>query len=272
MRSAACISALFILLLMGCQPQPAPAPAPEEPAVAPIVAANYADSVALRAYNHFGGHETWTQLPYLRFDFANEREGERGLTARHFWDRMTGDYRVEMPASDDSIYVALFNTNTRDGQVYLNGEPVAEPEQAERLAGAYRRYINDTYWFLAPIKFFDAGVTRMYEPDSSTAETDVIKLTFANVGLTPGDCYWFYVDKATGRVTQWQYQLQGWDPTRAPTTTSWEDYASYTSPAGTVNLASRRRFGGGTFSLLTDEIATPDSFPDGLFTNPGLPQ
>lgn len=271
MRSAALFVALLAIALAGCDREPTPDAPPAEHAVTPLAAETYADSVALRAYDFFGGHETWTKLPYLRFDFGNERDGTRSLTARHFWDRMTGDYRVEMPVSDDSVYVALFNTNTREGQVYLNGEPVAEPEQRERLDGAYRRFINDTYWFISPTKLFDEGVTRTFVPDSSTAETDVLKLTFGEVGLTPGDTYWFYIDKATGRVDQWKYHLQGWGTERPASTATWEDYQEYASPAGPVTLAQRKRFGD-AFSLLTDEISTPDRFPEDLFTDPGLPE
>lgn len=255
-------SLLILALLTGCASES------ETEAVAPdaLVVETKADSVALRAFEAAGGPQTWAALPYLRFDFGSERDGTHRVAARHLWNRQTGDYRVEMPAGGDTVYVALFNVETQEGQVYLDGAPLDSVENAERLQGAYRRFINDTYWLLVPTKLFDPGVHRTYVADSSDAETDVISLTFDEVGLTPGDQYWIYVDRATGRVTRWAYHLQHFEADRPPTSLEWTAYETLDSPAGPVTLATRKQ--GTGYVLVTDNLATPAEVAAEMFTDP----
>ena len=156
--------------LAACAPEPSD---PEVDSVEMPALVTRADSVAMRAYEAAGGPEAMAALPYLRFDFGVERDGERQTVARHLWNRETGDYRVEWTGGADSNYVALFNVGTREGQVFLNGDSLGAEAKAARLDEAYRRFINDSYWLLAPVKLFDPGVNRAYVPDSSDVQINV---------------------------------------------------------------------------------------------------
>ena len=262
-RLLALACAAVLVLSVGC------APAADELPDATYDVPTYelatrADTVAMRTYDALGGPEAWASLPVLRFDFAFERDGARQTIASHLWDRRTGDYRVEWQGGADSVYVALFDVDTREGTVYLNGEPAAEAEQAALLERAYGRFINDTYWFLMPIKMLDDGVTRTYMPDSSSAGTEVVQLAFDDVGLTPGDRYWVYVDTASGEVSEWAYQLQGGGTGRF----RWTGYEEHPVPAGTVRVATRKEAADGSRALLTDNVAVMNDAPDGAFTDP----
>ncbi|RMF63105.1 MAG: hypothetical protein D6746_03260 [Bacteroidetes bacterium] len=267
MKAPTCFSVFLVLAALGAAGCSRPAPPPPSVSLPPIE--TKADSVALQVYEAMGGPEAWAALRYLGFTFAFQPEGgERRPGRRHFWDRHTGAYRLEWPAGTDTTYTALFNVTTREGTVYRNGVPVDAAEQADRLADAYRAFINDTYWLLMPVKLLDPGVNRTYEPDSSDASTDVIRLTFGEVGLTPGDTYWVYVDRATGLVRHWAYVLQGWQD-RPPAHWDWTGYEAFETPAGTIRMATRRVGAGAT--LFTDEIAVPVEPPEGIFTRPVLP-
>lgn len=239
------------------------------PTAAPAlpVLETYADSVAMRIYEASGGPEAWNALPYLRFKFSVQRSQERGRVIHHFWDRTTGNYRLEFPGPGNIPYVALFNIGTREGKAYWQGTALTEEENSGRMDDAYHRFINDTYWLLAPFKLFDPGVNRTYVPDSSNADFDVIKLTFGDVGLTPGDQYWLYADKETGRLAQWSYILQSDAPGTAPRTFVWEDYEEHVTPAGSLFFASRKRGLGTAFAILTDGIETPTQVSEDLFTD-----
>ncbi len=225
-----------------------------------------ADSVAMQVFEAFGGPEAWASLRYLRFDFGGGTESTRNIRASHLWDRHTGDYRVEMMGGQDTVYVALFNVNTREGDVYLNGEPVEGPRREELLEQAYVRFINDTYWLLMPVKMFDPGVTRTYVSDSSSAGTEVIQLSFADVGLTPGDRYWVYVDAATGRVDRWAFHLQSHPPDHVPVPIEWTAYKTLQVPAGEILVAERKVRDG--FVTYTDNVEAPREVEDGAFTDP----
>jgi len=273
LRLAALAAALALVpLLVGCG-----AGNGTEPGSGPALTDTFtletkADSVAYRLLEAHGA-DALASARYLRFNFGVETPDGAQTIASHFWDRTTGDYRVEWSSGPDSSYVAL--VNMRDvtdgaaaGTVYLNGSALrgAAAEQARQTA--YQRFINDTYWLLAPLKTFDPGVNRSYAADSSTAEHDVIRLTFGEVGLTPGDRYWLYVSKETGRLEKWAFHLQGM-PEEAPAQPfNWTSYEPLQAPDGPVRLASRKEAVGGEQALLTNQLALPDSAPDNVFSDP----
>lgn len=249
-------AALAALVLASC------APAGSNPDAGTVEARG--DATAARVLEACGGDEAWRALPYLEFQFAIERNGVRTPVARHLWDRTSGDYRMVWTQNDTAV-VALFNVRSRAGRVFLNDSEADSSSTPGFLASAYRRFINDTYWLLMPVKLLDPGVRRAFEADSSDAETDVVRLTFGDVGLTPGDTYWVYVDRTTGRVRRWAYVLQG-NPDAPPTYFEWTDWKPYPSEKGDVWMSSRKP--GAGIAILTDSIRTPASVPSELFLQP----
>ena len=101
-----------------------------------------------------------------------------------------------------------------------------------------------------------------------TADHDVIHLTFNDVGRTPGDQYWLYVSKDTGRLDRWAYHLEGMPEEAPPQHYQWTEYRDLTAPAGTVRLAARKEATGANRALLTHNLALPSTPPDGAFSNP----
>lgn len=231
---------------------------------------NRADTLAMELYEELGGPEAWASLPYLRFTFAVERSGERTPVAHHFWDRTSGRYRVEWNSqNDDTTFVALFDVDAHEGgSVYANGSAVDTARADALLDQAYRRYINDTYWLLAPVKLLDPGVDLETVPDSTTAEELVLHATFEDVGLTPGDQYWYTVDRESGRMSQWAYHLQSYEPDQPPSRFQWTGYQSFEAPAGTIWMATRKQAIDGNTAILTDQIATLEEAPDEIFSDP----
>ncbi len=254
---------LALLIFTGCRESPRQ---DTGAAADTMIVETMADTVAMRVYEAMGGPDTWAALPYLQFDFAGGNETSRTLRARHLWNRVTGEYRVEIPAGEDSTYVVLFDVDTREGDVFLNGADVDGETEQQMLEQAYTRFINDSYWLLMPVKMMDPGVRRTYEADSSANGTDVVRLSFEGVGLTPGDRYWVYVDHETGRVQQWAFHLQRQPADHVPQPIRWTDYKSIDTPAGTVTV-SERKVGDG-FVIYTDNVDVPEELPEGAFSDP----
>ena len=229
-----------------------------------------ADSVAVRLLEAHGAN-AFASAPYLRFNFAVETpEGEQ-VVARHLWNRSTGDYRVEWASGPDSNYVALVNVRDvedqrPEGTVYLNGTELTGEEAQAAREQAYGRFINDTYWLLAPLKVYDSGVNRHYAADSSTAEHEVLRLTFGDVGLTPGDTYWLDVSTETGRLDRWSMHLQGMSEEATPRSYTWTDYVTLEAPEGEVTLATRHEAAERDLAILTNQLALPSSPPAGAFS------
>jgi len=259
------------LLVTGCASGP---DSPDsDPALTDTLTLNTtADSVAARLMRAHGA-DALASAPYLRFNFAVETPKGTRVIGRHLWDRTSGDYRVEWQSGPDSTYVALVNvrnveTGTPDGEVYLNGEKLAGKAAQKMRRQAYGRFVNDTYWLLAPLKVFDAGVNRSYAADSSTADHDVLHLTFGDVGLTPGDEYWLYVSNETGQLDRWAFHLQGMSEDAPARHYRWTGDTTLTAPDGPVTLSTRKEAAGAEQALLTNELALPPSPPEGAFSTP----
>lgn len=249
---------LALLLVTGCGDQPGSTDEHRDP----VLLETAADSLAYRVVEAMGA-PAWESAPFVRFDFAIETDGVRALRRRHLWSKMDGRYRMERPIGDDSTLVVLFNTETQDGQAFVNGEELNEARVSREVASAYRAFINDVYWLSMPMKLFDEGVVRGIDADSSDGSMPVLTLAFDGVGLTPGDRYWVSV-RPDGMVEQWSYLLQN---ASSPRTYRWAEYDTFDTAAGTVKLAPRKQADGR--AILTDHIAFPSTVDDGYFVDAG---
>jgi len=274
-RLRPCLLALLFAvggLAVGCSPDAGPSDETTTALTDTLTLDTKADSVASRLLEAHGA-DALASAPYLRFNFAVESPGGTQVVGRHLWNRETGDYRVEWNQGPDSSYVALVNVrdvggDVPSGEAYLNGTPLEGDAAREARRTAYGRYINDTYWLLAPLKTFDPGVNRSYLPDSSTATHDVLHLTFGEVGLTPDDEYWLYASKESGRLDRWAFHLQGMPEEAPPQYFDWTGYTTLQAPDGPVELSTRKEAVGGDNAILTNRLALPSSPPEGAFSNP----
>ena len=235
-----CLAPLLVLLGACADPAPpptAPPPADASPSRTPALA-DAADSLAWRIAEAAGGLAALDALDTLRFDFAVVRGGEEAFRRRLLWAKTAGRARVEYPAGPDTTVVVVLDVPASSperavGEVWIDG---ARPDSADAfLADAYGALMNDSYWLLAPLKLFDDGVRRALAPDSADAETDVLHVTFAGVGHTPGDQYWLRADR-DGRLLTWAFRLES----GREGFSRWTDYATLETPAGPLRLAETK--------------------------------
>ena len=229
-----------------------------------------ADSLALRVYEAHG-NSAWEQAPYLRFDFAVEQGEEESVVARHLWNRTTGQYRVEW-SDEDTDWVVLLDLHSDEeppvGQVFEAGQEVVGSAAEEPLQRAYQRYINDTYWLLAPLKVLDPGVNRsLEETDAFGEENDdeMLHLTFGDVGLTPGDRYWLRIDPETNRVQGWAFHLENMPEDADPRVFDWTEEMTFEHDAGTIYLHARKQSADGNMAITMPTLRLPDTADAALF-------
>src|SRR5215510_942643 len=188
-----------------------------------------AQKVAERLMQALGGKESWEKARYLRFDFVVEQKGKVVGDFKHLWDRYTGRYRVQGTTDKGQIYTVLFqDINTKKGDAFLNAVPVPDKDKQKFLDMGYERFINDTYWLLMPYKWRDPGVNLKYEGTAKgdRGQTwDKVLLTFGNVGLTPKDRYWAFVNQETGMMDKWEFILQG--QKGAPSAFDWMNWQDF---------------------------------------------
>jgi hypothetical protein len=129
----------------------------------------------------------------------------------------------------------------------------------------YEAFINDSYWLLAPFKIFDPGVTLTAAGEDKGPKgepCDVLKLTFANVGLTPQDIYWLYVDKKSHLVDEWKFVLGG--ENKPPTAFAWSDWHK----VGPIMLASTRKGLGKPTAIRFENLQVSSNVDEAALTPP----
>ncbi|MBL4594614.1 MAG: hypothetical protein JKX68_12485 [Flavobacteriales bacterium] len=196
-----------------------------------------------------GGRKAWDELKVVSWNFFGAR--------KLWWNKHTGDVRIEFPESDSNILIT--NIFTHQGKIKLDGEEVIDPDSIKKYSEmAESMWINDAYWLFMPFKLKDSKTTLKYL-DIDTANggvySHVLQLTFNDIGDTPENKYLVYVDTTTMLVNQWSYFGNASDSVSA-FTTPWADYQDY----GGLLLASDRGKRGIT------EITVLDSIAESVFT------
>jgi len=267
----ASLAPLLVPIPSAAQSPAAPAAPPAagaKPAAeaAPAVSDPKALAVADAVLEALGGRAAWEATRFLRFDFAVETGGEQRPPRRHWWDKHTGRHRVEGQTREGQPFVVLHNLQTREGQAYLNGQRLQGDEEKAQLERGYQAWVNDTYWLLMPYKMRDPGVVLGYEGQAEEGgeSWDKLRLSFQNVGLTPGDRYWVYVNTKTRLVDRWEFILQNQDAAQPPTRFDWK---SWTRHGGIllaperVNAATKRR-------IFFPVLEVPGTIADATFSTP----
>ncbi|EIA07501.1 hypothetical protein [Flavobacterium frigoris] len=174
-----------------------------------------------------GGIKNYDNTHFIQWEFVKRKL---------YWDKWTGDVRVENPAANQTI---LVNINTLKGKVYENGVLVEEEKKANNLLiKAKNWWINDSYWLVMPWKLQDPGTSLSYVKSEQLADgktVDILQLTFNEVGVTPDNKYWLYVDKEDHLIKQWAY-YQNFNDTEPQFLKPWDHYQK----AGSILLSYDR--------------------------------
>lgn len=199
---------------------------------APAQADDKAQQLATAVWKASGG-ENWSKVKQVRFTFIVEENGQQLASVQHDWNVAAGTDRVQWKGKDVTVNLAA-------------------PDQNEDTKAAHARWVNDSYWLLAPLKVLDPGVKLTHEGmnDVDGVACETLRLAFEGVGLTPGDQYLLYVDPQTKLVRAWDYIPNPEKTMRA----SWEKYQSF----GGLQLATEHNFGGKIIRFADVEVKTAD--------------
>lgn len=205
--------------------------------------------IANKVMISMGGRENWDNTKYLKWNFFGKR--------LHYWNKETGDIRIEVLNSDAVI---LMNINTLEGKVLLGDvEPTKSDSLDKYLELGKEMWVNDSYWMFMPFKLKDGGVTLKSKQKRIMLNNEyahALELTFRGVGKTPDNKYIIYVDTYDYKVKQWDFYPT---PTiKQPAfVTTWDNYLQY----GNIQLADTR-----STDTFTD-IAVFDVLPQTVFTS-----
>ena len=197
--------------------------------------------IADQVMTALGGKARWDALHYLRWTFEASVNDTLRPGRRHAWDKYTGWQRVDGTNRAGLPFTYIENLNDSTGMGWVNKNAIEGDSLKKLMRSAHGAWINDSYWFLMPYKLRDPGVTLKYEGEvKDTTGTGIVydrlALSFENVGMTPGDHYWVYVNQANHRVEKWEHLLQGSQPPPVPWTwEGWEEHAGLWFPTAHKN-------------------------------------
>lgn len=205
--------------------------------------------IADAVMENMGGRKAWDDLKVVSWNFFGAR--------KLLWNKHSGDVRIEFPESDSNILIT--NIFTHQGKIKIDGEEVTQPDSIKKYTEmAESIWINDAYWLFMPFKLKDSKTTLKYIDVDTTdkgAYSHVLQLTFNDIGDTPENKYWVYVDTTTMLVNQWSYFANNTD-SLPRFSTPWADYQQY----GNLLLSGERGPRGIT------EITVLDSISESVFT------
>lgn len=246
---AAALATTFVLA--ACMPTP-----PADPKAR-------ATEIAGQVMDALGGQRAWDGLRGLRWSFGVSVNDSVKSERRHSWDKSTGQHRVEGVNRAGQEFV-IFHTvgDTTQGSAWVDGVAIEGDSLHKLVKRAEALWINDTYWMLMPYKLRDPGVTLAWAGDTTIAQQhfDRLALSFDNVGMTPGDRYWVWVERNSRRVTRWDMVLQGAPPEpRSYTWEGWEQKDGLWFPASHKADST---------NIFTNRVEVVKEFPATEFTQP----
>lgn len=182
------------------------------------------------------GGENWAKVKEVHFTFIVEQEGTALFSAQHIWNVAAGTDEVKWK-----------DKQGKDHRVTVN--LAAPPSDDEGKAG-YARWVNDSYWLLAPLKIRDRGVKAEAggPKDLNGVTCETLRLGFDKVGLTPTDQYVFYIDPKTKLPRAWDYIPASGEGMQA----TWEKFQNF----GGLTLATEHNFKGKTIRLTDIRVMT----------------
>ena len=84
-----------------------------------------------------GGQDAWSQARFVRFDFRVNIGGKIVANRSHFWDKLTGRYRIEDKTKEGLSRVVLFNVGTQQGSAYVDEKRLDGQAATTALKEAY---------------------------------------------------------------------------------------------------------------------------------------
>ena len=200
-----------------------------------------------------GGRAAWDRTHFVTWNFFGSR--------RHFWDKYTGDIRVEgVGREDGKPYLILMNLRTMEGRAWRDGAEASGQELADLLDAGEAAWINDSYWLFMPYKLKDSGVTLSYVGPGEMVDgrgAEVLELTFKEVGRTPENRYQVYVATDSGLVEQWDFYRNATDE-EPGFQIPWADWRRF----GEILLSDNRGENGHT------DVAVFEELPSSIFSSP----
>lgn len=121
-------------------------------------------------------HDKYLNTKFLQWTFRNKNH--------YIWNKK--DNTVEVEFDRNKVYLDL--NNPKKSKILAS-----QNSSKKIIKKALDNFNNDSFWLVAPHKFFDKGTTRKLITLKDNSKG--LLITYASGGTTPGDSYLWKVDK-----------------------------------------------------------------------------
>lgn len=213
---------LSVLIICSCEPNSTSVSPELNPASEGFNSTNSdakAIAIADEVMKSMGGRAAWDATDQLSWTFFGNRQ--------HQWNKAEKTAKIYSPKDDITIEMNLEDKSGTASRGDINFTKADSLDIFLKKGMGW--WINDSYWLVMPYKLKDSGVTLKYIGKDTTQigrKSDVLELTFADVGVTPDNKYLVYVDDSSRLVTQWDFYTNSQDSLprfQSP----WKDYKKY---------------------------------------------
>lgn len=124
--------------------------------------------------------DAWDTLNYVKWTFKGEHH--------YAWDKKNN---IGTIAWED--YKVTMQLDEQKGMATKDGEALEGDEKNKAMQKAWSYWCNDSFWFYAPYKVFDAGTTRSLVDVGEGKKGLMVQ--YESGGVTPGDAYLWILDQ-----------------------------------------------------------------------------
>ena len=151
-------------------------------------------------------------------------------THHYVWDKFNGIVLLEY--SDYEVFLNL--NDLPSSKVFESKQLLSSEDGKEIVDEAYAFFCNDSFWLIAPFKFFDDGATRGIIENGNSHQ---LMVQYDSGGVTPGDIYVWNLDDdfRPEFVQMWTSNL----PIKGMKF-SWTNYKSFW---GGIDIAQEHKYG-----------------------------
>ena len=175
-------------------------------------------TISNKVMDAMGGQQKWDDMQYISWTFFGSRQ--------LLWDKQNDLVRIKN-SMDTTLY--LVDLESGEGKKITPSKTILHTDDQLAVDKAKSIWINDMYWLFMPFKLMDPGVNLKYLRQDTTLSgimSDVLELTFNEVGDTPENKYEVFVDQSDNLVKQWSFFARS--HTKEPSAIwPWDNYKSY---------------------------------------------
>lgn len=151
-------------------------------------------------WSGFGGKEVWNEAHFFMFTCNPATKNLTKGSHTYIWDIKSGRCRFEgiLPDNNEKL-VVLFNSNSTNGQVYINYRRITDRKDARTwLDYAINSFQNDAYWLFPQLLL-------VQEQDMEVTDQQLIgNKKYLTLEIKSAITSKLFIDINNGQIFQWE--------------------------------------------------------------------